>query len=88
LRREITQLVETVAPTLLAEPGVGPISAARILIAWSHRRRFRSEAAFAMLAGTGIRRLPRSIGAALRGQAMRNLNTGFSTGSVFLSTRC
>ncbi len=51
LRREITQLVETTAPKLLAEPGVGPISAARVLIAWSHRGRFRSEAAFAMLAG-------------------------------------
>jgi transposase len=52
LRREITQLVEATAPALLTEPGVGPISAARILIAWSDRGRFHSEAAFAMLAGT------------------------------------
>jgi len=51
LRREIAQLVAAVAPTLLTEPGVGPISAAPILIACSHQGRFRSEASFAMLAG-------------------------------------
>jgi len=64
LRREIEQLVETVAPVLLAEPGVGPISAARILIAWSHRGRFRSEAAFAMLAGASP--IPASSGQTIR----------------------
>jgi transposase len=41
-----------VAPTLLAQPGVGPITAAQVLISWSHPGRLRSEAAFAMLAGT------------------------------------
>ena len=64
LRREIAQLVETNAPELLAEPGVGPISAARILIAWSHRGRFRSEAAFAMLAGASP--IPASSGQTIR----------------------
>lgn len=39
-------------PTLLAQPGVGPIVAAQLLISWSHRGRVRSEAAFAALAGT------------------------------------
>ena len=38
-------------PTLLAEPGVGPVVAAQLLISWSHRGRVRSEAAFATLAG-------------------------------------
>lgn len=38
-------------PVLLAEPGIGPVSAAQILISWSHRGRVRSEAAFASLAG-------------------------------------
>jgi transposase len=52
LAREITQLVERLAPALLAEHGVGPISAAQILIAWSHPGRIHSEAAFASLAGT------------------------------------
>jgi transposase len=32
-------------------PRIGPISAAQLLISWSHRARFHSEAAFAMLAG-------------------------------------
>jgi transposase len=38
-------------PTLLAEPGVGPVVAAQMLISWSHSGRCRSEAAFASLAG-------------------------------------
>jgi len=64
LTREITHLVETKAPALLEEPGVGPISAARVLIAWSHRGRFHSEAAFAMLAGTSP--IPASSGQTVR----------------------
>ena len=38
-------------PVLLAEPGVGPVVAAQLLISWSHQGRVRSEAAFASLAG-------------------------------------
>ena len=38
-------------PVLLAEPGVRPVSAAQLLISWSHHRRVRNEAAFAALAG-------------------------------------
>ena len=38
-------------PALLAEPGVGPVVAAQLLVSWSHRGRVRSEAAFATLAG-------------------------------------
>jgi transposase len=38
-------------PQLLAEPGVGVISAAQIVNAWSHAGRLRSEAAFAALGG-------------------------------------
>jgi transposase len=64
LRREIEHLVKTTAPALLTEPGVGPISAARIIIAWSHRGRFRSEAAFATLAGTSP--IPASSGQTIR----------------------
>jgi len=44
-------IVRQERPELLAEPGVGPITAATILNAWSHAGRLRSEAAFAMLAG-------------------------------------
>ena len=50
LQTPIAKLVETVAPQLLDQPGIGPITAAQIYIAWSHPRRCRNEAAFARLA--------------------------------------
>lgn len=49
--RAIAELVRGWRPDLLAQPGIGPITAAVILCAWSHPGRIRSEAAFAMLAG-------------------------------------
>ena len=51
LQTSIRGLVEAVAPHLLDQPGVGPITAAQIYIAWSHPGRWRNEAAFARLAG-------------------------------------
>jgi transposase len=51
LEREIRTIVTQAAPRLLAERGVGPISAAQLLISWSHPGRIHSEAAFAQLAG-------------------------------------
>ncbi len=51
LKQEIQALVARLAPAVLDEPGVGPIAAAQVLLSWSHRGRFRSEAAFARLAG-------------------------------------
>jgi transposase len=41
----------SLAAPLLHEKGVGPITAAIILVAWSHPGRVRNEAAFAALAG-------------------------------------
>jgi transposase len=53
LEEQITQIVEDLAPGLVAaEPGLGVLSAAQILLSWSHAGRIRSEAAFAMLSGT------------------------------------
>jgi transposase len=52
LGNELGMLTRAVAPALLAQRGVGPITAAQVLISWSHPGRLRSEAAFAMLAGT------------------------------------
>jgi transposase len=49
---EIRDLVRSWRPELLEEPGIGPITAAIILCAWSHPGRLHSEAAFAKLAGT------------------------------------
>jgi transposase len=51
LEKELRALVKATAPVLLAQPGVGPVTAAQVLISWSHPGRLRSEAAFAMLAG-------------------------------------
>ena len=51
-RDQITAIVETRAPELLALPGIGAITAAVILCVWSHPGRVRSEAAMAQIAGT------------------------------------
>lgn len=50
---ELNQLIAAhpAGLALLAEPGVGPVVAAQMLISWSHHGRVRSEAAFASLAG-------------------------------------
>jgi transposase len=48
---ELERLVAAIAPWLLELPGVGPISAAQVLVSWSYAGRLRSEAAFAALAG-------------------------------------
>lgn len=50
--RHALELVKTVAPELLEMPGVGPVTAAIVIVSWSHPGRVRSEAAFAALAGT------------------------------------
>jgi hypothetical protein len=50
--RDIDVLTAALAPGLRAVRGVGPLVAAQILATWSHHGRIRSEAAFAMLAGT------------------------------------
>jgi len=64
LDKEITSLVDELAPGLREEPGVGPISAAQLLIAWSHPGRIRSEAAFARIAG--VAPIPATTGQTVR----------------------
>jgi transposase len=64
LQAELAVLVDAVAPWLLEVPGVGPLSAAQVLVSWSHAGRFRSEAAFAALAGTNP--IPASSGQVTR----------------------
>jgi transposase len=60
LEREIQAHVRALAPALLDEPGVGPVVAAQLIIAWSHPGRLRSEACFARLAG--VAPIPASSG--------------------------
>ena len=64
LRSEIRTLVTELAPQLLNEPGIGPASAAQILLAWSHPGRLHSEAASARLAGAAP--IPASSGQTIR----------------------
>jgi transposase len=69
LEREIAEHVRVLAPVLLAEPGVGVIVAAQLLIAWSRHGRVHSEAAFARLAG--VAPLPASSGLTVRHRLSR-----------------
>ena len=63
-KAQLTAIVDDLAPTLIARPGLGPVTAAQILLSWSHPGRVRDEAAFAMLAGTCP--LPASSGQTVR----------------------
>ncbi|WP_203924313.1 transposase [Rugosimonospora africana] len=49
--KDITELTQQHVEPLLAQPGIGPITAAQAWISWSETGRFRSEASFAALAG-------------------------------------
>jgi transposase len=69
LEREIVEHVRALVPDLLNEPGVGPISAAQLIVTWSHRNRVRSEACFARLAG--VAPLPASSGQTIRHRLSR-----------------
>jgi transposase len=64
LAREIETLTRKLAPQLLAQPGVGPLAAAQLLLSWSHPGRISSEAAFARLAGCAP--IPASSGQTIR----------------------
>jgi transposase len=63
-QQAITAIVGGWRPDLLAEFGVGPITAALVLGAWSHPGRCRTEAAFAMLGGAAP--IPASSGQRVR----------------------
>jgi transposase len=66
-RSEITALIRDLSPTLMDEPGVGPISAAKLLVC--DPARFRSEAAFARCNGTAP--IPASSGQTIRHRLSR-----------------
>jgi len=64
LEHELLRLSRQLIPALLAERGVGPITAAQIFVSWSHHGRFASEAAFAHHAGAAP--IPASSGITTR----------------------
>jgi transposase len=63
-RAQITEIINDLAPGLTDRPGIGPVSAAAAIIAFSHPGRCRNDAAFAALAGTSP--LPASSGQTTR----------------------
>jgi transposase len=69
LEQELLGHVRALAPALLDEPGVGPIVAAQLIVAWSHAGRLRSEACFARLAG--VAPIPASSGQTTRHRLSR-----------------
>jgi transposase len=64
LAHQVEALTRKLAPQLLDQPGVGPHTAAQLLLSWSHPGRIRSEAAFARLAGAAP--IPASSGQTIR----------------------
>lgn len=85
-RAMLSERVEQAAPGLQSVPGMGPVTAAIIVCAYSHHGRIRSEAAFAALAG--VAPLPASSGNTMRHRLNRTgdrqLNRAFD---VIVRTR-
>ena len=50
-RTQLAGIVEDLAPGLTARPGIGPVSAAQVIVSFSHPGRCRDDAAFAALGG-------------------------------------
>ncbi len=69
--RALRELIDHAAPQLIAERGIGYITAAEFYIAWSHPGRCHSEAAFARLGGTSP--VPATSG---QNQTRHRLNRG------------
>lgn len=63
-KQQLAELVDTMAPGLLELRGVGPVSAAQVIVSWSHPGRCRDDAAFAALGGACPR--PASSGRTIR----------------------
>jgi Transposase IS116/IS110/IS902 family len=70
LTAEITRLVGALAPWPVELPGVGPVTAARLLVSWSYAGRLRSEAVVAALAG--VNPIPASSGQVTRHRLNRS----------------
>jgi Transposase IS116/IS110/IS902 family len=65
--KELPTVVQALAPVLLAQPGVGPVTAAQLLTSWSHPARRRSQAAVAMFAVlAGVAPIPACCGQVVR----------------------
>jgi transposase len=63
-KRQLSELVTALAPSILETIGVGPVSAAQAIVSWSHPGRCRNDAAYAALAGASP--IPASSGRTVR----------------------
>jgi transposase len=63
-RAQLQSIVDDLAPGLTQRPGIGPVTAAQAIVAFSHPGRCRNDAAFASLSGTCP--LPASSGRTVR----------------------
>jgi transposase len=63
-RAQLHTIVADLAPGLTDRPGIRPVSAAQVIVSFSHPGRCRTDAAFAALAGTSP--LPASSGQTVR----------------------
>ncbi len=62
--RQLRHLVTSLTPAIVAEPGAGPVTAAQMILAYSHHGRIRDQAAFGALSGTSP--IPASSGKTTR----------------------
>jgi transposase len=69
-REQLKEVVDTMAPGLMDLPGLGPVTAAQVIVSYSHPGRVRSEAAFAALAG--VNPIPASSGNNVRHRLNRH----------------
>jgi transposase len=89
-RRQLRELVDEIAPGLTDRPGIGPVSAAQVIVSYSHVGRVRSDAAFAKLAGTSP--IPASSGQTVRHRLNRGgdraLNSAVHTIALVRTRSC
>lgn len=69
-RADLSDIVEDLAPGLMDLQGLGPVTSAVVLVAYSHHGRVRSEAPFAAIAG--VNPIPASSGNTVRHRLNRN----------------
>ena len=69
-RTQLSDIVQDMAPGLMDLQGLGPVTSAIVLVAYSHHGRIRSESAFAAIAG--VNPIPASSGNTVRHRLNRN----------------
>ena len=89
-RTQLQAIITDLAPALTDRLGIGPVSAAQVIVSYSHPDRWPNEAAFAALAGTNP--LPASSGQTVRHRLNRGgdraLNSAIHTIAVTRMRAC